>query len=282
MPSWMEPGGMDWSDWKTERGAQVQYLYERDDEIERLGYKLEDLDYELDSIYGDRKIIDRGEDSDLLAEFASLEIERRAKLEEQRRKKEEAKLLKQERETVIEFEGANELTLQLKEITSLIREKKIPINKDLPMGWRVAGYYHPNEGKKMGVLRSPEIFAFHYQQSKGLNDEYVHEYVDVRLDLNDDEKYSIRVNDFRQAVEDPTANERNKRRKDKHIELKLGKDGRAYYHAVGESTEDRTWGYRMWEDRITNERFTQNHFDYAKGIVNSLAADLKTVVPPTQ
>lgn len=92
-PSWIESGGMDESDWETERLSSAQYEDEQEEIIDELELRIDDLGHDLDELADNKKLVEGG-DEQVIKELANLEKERRAKIEEAaRRKREEQEAL---------------------------------------------------------------------------------------------------------------------------------------------------------------------------------------------
>jgi len=272
-PSWIETGGLDESDWENERLADEQDEDGREEVIEGLSFKVNQLRDELGDLTYSRVRVGEG-DQDLINQLASLEKQRLAKIEEKAR-------IMRERSEGIEAEGGGAVVATIEELLELSDQGKIPYGRNGSGGWQLGsrekqGYSYDREGEHRG-------YSFVYKWGEGA---FGNGASRIKI-LKSKDGYDITLEDTREGEIKTTKDSYEGEKADvlaTRVSFKLDLQGakiKGQHVSRGKPHKD-SWGHITLTGyyEINDERFTPKNFEEFKGRLSTLAQDMKEVAAP--
>lgn len=246
-----EPGSMDASDYTVASLEVDEWMHGgREDAIAQDEIRLAELHREADELAEMKTKIEQG-DTKLIELFAAHERERRQQVIA-------SEALKKEREGK-EFEGAEKVSAQIKEVWDLVKSGKILAGKEMSGEWKLSHDFG-------------DQVQFYYKDDKGVMGGYA---VFISLSPRGDE-FHVWYENLENVQTDPA-------KKGKWGEATTSgtglffdiKDNVVSGQSVTRTRPQRMWGYREVENSSTGTRFEQSHLDEFRAKLETLVADIK-------
>lgn len=255
-PSWIEPGGMDESDWENEVGASSQYDDERDEFVSYWEKEIKRLQNEKGKLNVDFSKVSKG-DPALIEIYSRLEKERREKIEAEAKRKEELEKRAEEERDEREMDGASEIYDGLLDIFNMSNQLK---KSKAPKGW----YIGTKENDRL-------ILGFFREQQMNRSP------LMIRYDVfkRPDGGMRVTIKDWREADElndHPFNNSRHKARKGKYYVLTLN-GPKVSYTQAGIVVDDQE-EFPREEVQSRKENFGPDSLREIKEITNSAVKDI--------
>ena len=246
-----EPGSIDESDYVVASLDVDEWLHGgREEAIAQSEIRLAELYREVEALAEMKTKIEQG-DPKLIELFAAHERERRQRIAE-------AEALKNERKGK-EFEGAEKVSVQIKEIWDLVKSGKILAGKEMSGEWKLSHDFG-------------DQVQFYYKDGKGPMGGYA---VFVSLSPKGD-KFHVWYENVENVQTDPA----KKGKMDEATTSGTGsffniKDKIVSSQSVTRTLPQRMWGYFEVENNATGTRFEQSHLDEFRAKLEALIDDIK-------
>jgi len=249
-----EPGSMDASDYTVASLEVDEWLQGgREEALARDEIRLAELHRETEELAEMKTRIEQG-DTSLIELFAAHERERRQRVAE-------TEALKKEREGK-EFEGAEKVSAQIKEVWDLVKSGKIPVRKEMRGEWKLSHDFG-------------DQVQFYYKDGKGPMDGYA---VFISLSPKGDE-FHVWYENVENVQTDPA-------KKGKWGEATTSGTGLFFNikenvvsaQSVTSPRPQRMFGYVEVENNATGARFEQSHLDEFRAKLEALVADIKQTI----
>lgn len=246
-----EPGSMDASDYTVASLEVDEWMHGgREDAMAQDEIRLAELHREAEELSEMKTGIEQG-DTKLIELFAAHERERRQKVAE-------TEALKKEREGK-EFEGAEKVSAQIKEVWDLVKSGKIPAGKEMSGEWKLSHDFG-------------DQVQFYYKDEKGPMGGYA---VFISLSPKGDE-FHVWYENVENVQTDPA----KKRKWDEATTSGTGlffdiKDKVVSSQSVTRTHPQRMFGYFEVSNNATGIRFEQSHLDEVRSKLDALVTDIK-------
>ena len=246
-----EPGSMDASDYTVASLEVDEWLQGgREGALAQDEIRLAELHREAEELAEMKTRIEQG-DASLIELFATHERERRQRITE-------AEALKKEREGK-EFEGAEKVSAQIKEVWDLVKSGKILAGKEMSGEWKLSHDFG-------------DQVQFYYKDGKGPMGGYA---VFISLTPKGDE-FHVWYENVENVQTDPA----KKRKYDEATTSETGlffniKDNVVSAQSVTETRPQRMWGYVEVSNNATSIRFEQSHLDEFRAKLETLVVDIR-------
>lgn len=252
-PSWVEPGGLDASDWDIAEGEYNQWPEEKEEELDYLDGELRRLEGEYATIRNYRGRIGEG-DTILIEELAGYEKERREKLEKRKQEIEEMERIYAEKKAGKEMDGVLETESVLRKLIDLVQSGSVPEDKPGNNGWELARKWNNN---------MHDYIKNHFQ-------------IEFRLKFAEATGVHVEIKTYPGPILPYEKREKGRVDIGESIDFTL-KEGKIYDWNKTKAERSYQWGYPDRRRGPSDELFDQSDFDSARNVISELYSDLESL-----